>query len=79
MPDLLSLILSNLGWVLGGIGAIALAIFTAFVRKSGSDAEKAKQKEADRKAAQTVVVEKQKVKAASNDEIAHGVTKWTRR
>lgn len=76
---MLDLVLSNLGWILGGIGAIALAIFTAFVRKSGSDAEKAKQAKADAKATQTVNTVRNETKAKSDTDLDKEFKQWERK
>ena len=75
---MLDLILSNLNLVLGGLGALAIGFIAFFVRKSGADAEKAKQVKADQKALEAVYRAKTDAAKASDDDLSKLRDKWTR-
>lgn len=66
------------GWLLAA-GGIALAVAVFFIRKSGADAERAKQAQADLKAEKIVRKARTDARAASDDELNRKVDKWTRR
>lgn len=70
---------ARLKLILGAIAAIAVAIGLALVRKSGADAELAKQARAERQAADTIVRERTRAQGASAEEHQKGIDKWTRR
>lgn len=61
--------------------AVPIVIGTAvlMIRKSGGDAERAKQAQADLKAANTVATERAASRAASDDELDKEIERWTRR
>lgn len=66
--------------IIGAAIAVALiGLAVAFIRKSGGDAERAKQAGADLKAANTVAVERAKARSASDAAHKEGINKWTRK
>jgi len=73
---MLDLIFGNMNLILGGLGAAAIAIIAFFARKSGSDAEKEKQRKADQKAAETVTTVRNDVKSDSDESLEARFRKW---
>lgn len=60
-----------------GIGALAVVIF--LIRKSGADAEKLKQTQADLKAARTIAKERAEASGQSDAALNKEITRWTRK
>lgn len=58
---------------------IVIALAVAMIRKSGGDAERAKQAQADLKAANTVAQERAAARGASDDALDKEVDRWTKR
>ncbi len=58
---------------------IVLAIAVGMIRKSGGDAERAKQAQADLKAANTIAVKRTEAKGLSEDALSKEVDRWTRK
>lgn len=58
---------------------IVLAIAVAMIRKSGGDAERTKQAQADLRAANTVAAERAGAKGLSDDALNKEVDRWTRK
>lgn len=73
---MLDLFLSNLNWIFGALGAVAVAFIAFFARKSGSDAEKEKQRKADQKAAETVTTVRNDVKSDSDETLDKRFRRW---
>lgn len=66
------------GWLAAiAIGLVAVAVY--FIRKSGGDAERAQQAQADLKAANTVAVKRDGAKAATDADLNKKVDRWTRK
>jgi len=70
------LIFGNLNLILGGIGAVAVAFIAFFARKSGSDAEKEKQRKAGQRAAETVTTVRNDVKSDSDETLDKRFRRW---
>lgn len=66
------------GWLLAA-GGIALAIAVYLIRKSGADAERAKEAQADLKAEKIVRKARTDARGSSDAEIDKEVDRWTRR
>lgn len=65
-------------WTAGAAVVLgALAVY--FIRKSGGDAERAKQAQADLKAANTVATERAAAKGKSDAALNEEVDRWTRK
>lgn len=73
---MLDLIFGNMNLILGGLGAAAVAIIAFFARKSGSDAEKEKQRKADQRSAETVTTVRNDVKSYSDETLEARFRKW---
>lgn len=70
---------SRIKWIIGAGAAFVVALVLAFARKSGADAEKAKQARADNAAAGTIAAERTKAAGASDVDHQKGIEKWTKR
>lgn len=68
----------NLKAILYGLGALVLAIAAALLRKSGADAEKLKQAQADAKAATTIGKARIDARSKSDEALDKEVDKWTK-
>lgn len=75
----MSWITARLKIIGAGLAAILIGIAVAFIRKSGGDAERAKQAGAELKAANTVAVERAKARSASDAAHQEGIKKWTKK
>ncbi len=69
----------SLKTIIYGIGAFLLAIAVAVIRKSGADAEKLKQAQADVKAATTIGKARADARSKSDEELDKELDKWTRK
>lgn len=69
----------SLKTILYGLGAFALAVAAAFLRKSGADAEKLKQAQADVKAATTIGKARAEARGKSDEALDKEVDRWTRK
>lgn len=66
------------GWLLAA-GGIALAVAVFFIRKSGADAERAKQAQADLKAEKVVRKARAEARGKSDEALDKEVDRWTRK
>lgn len=66
------------GWLLAA-GGVLVAIAIVFIRKSGADAERLKEAQADIKAEKIVRKARTEARAASDDELDRRFDKWTRK
>lgn len=75
---MVGLILDNLNWIFGGLGALAVGFIALMARRSGANAEKEKQVKADQKAREAVTTAKANAAKASDDELTKARNKWTK-
>ncbi len=75
-----------IGWILGNLKAFALgaaglliAVAVALIRKSGADAERLKQAQADAKVAQQVQTARNKARGMDDVALDKEVDRWTRK
>lgn len=71
-------LLSNIKLWLYGLGVAVLAIAVALIRKSGADAERLRQAQADAKAASTINQKRTEARQASDPELDARLGRWTR-
>lgn len=69
-------LLSNIKLWLYGLGVAALAVAVVFIRKSGADAEKLKQAQADAKAASTIAQNRASARQASDANLDERLNRW---
>ncbi len=72
-------LLSHIRLALYGLGAAALAIAVALIRKSGADAEKAKQAAKDLKAASTIAQKRTEARGSTDAQLDTRFDRWTRK
>lgn len=73
---MISLILSNLGWI---IGAIVAVLGLVFARKAGVDAERVRRSKAEQRARDIALEEEAGVDAMPSDEAREELKKWGRK
>lgn len=71
-------LMTKIKWLLAIAAGVFVAIAVAMIRKSGGDAERAKQAQADLHAANTVATKRTAAQTSSDNDLDKAVDRWTK-